>query len=87
MNTNVKLVYFTLLIIAVVAFLVYLAVRSGKGYSVEDTKAHAEEYPDGIKEGHGGMTAFCWVTIGAIFVWSIIYLIMHWNEFSVVFFK
>lgn len=87
MNTNVNLAFFTLLIIGVVTLLVYLAGRSGKGYSVADTKSHAEKYPDGIEEGHGGLTAFCWVTIGSIFIWSIIYLIMHWSEFAVVFFK
>jgi nitrogen fixation protein FixH len=87
MSTNVHLAFFTLLMIAVVTLLIYLASRSGRGYSVEDTKAHAEKFAGVIEEGHGGMTAFCWITIGAIFIWSIIYLIMHWSEFAVVFFR
>ena len=87
MSSNVLLAYFTLLIIGIVAILVYLAVRSGSGYSVSDTKAHSEKFPDGVEEGHGGMTAFTWVTFGGIFVWSIFYLVSHWSQFSSVFFK
>jgi|WetSurMetagenome_2_1015567.scaffolds.fasta_scaffold362617_1 hypothetical protein len=87
MSTNVNLAFFTLLIIAVVGILTYLAVRSGSGYSVKDAEAHAERFAGDVKEGHGGMTAFCWVTIGAIIIWSIVYLIMNWSEFAVVFFR
>jgi nitrogen fixation protein FixH len=85
MSNNANLAYFTLLIIGVVTLLTYLASRSGRGYSVEDTKAHAEHFADGIEEGRGGLTAFCWVTIGAILVWSVIYFIMHWSEFTAAF--
>jgi nitrogen fixation protein FixH len=85
MNSNLFL--FTLLIIGVVAVLIYLAVRSGSGYSVSDTKAHAEKFPDNIEEGHGGMTAFTWITFGSIFIWCIVYLVLNWNKFASVFFK
>ena len=87
MSTNVHLALFTLLIIGAVSLLGYLAARSGNGYSVADTRAHAEKFSGLVEEGHGGMTAFCWVTIGAILVWSVVYFAMHWSEFSVVFFK
>lgn len=87
MISNVGLVFFTLLITCVVAILLYLAIRSGSGYSVSDTKAHAEKFSDNIEEGHGGMTAFTWVTFSGIFIWCVVYLVQHWNEFSSVFFK
>jgi hypothetical protein len=87
MNTDVNLVYFTLLMVSVVTLLIYLATRSGRGYSVQDMEAHAERYAGIVEESRGGMTAFCWITIGAIFIWSVIYLVMHWSEYSVVFFR
>jgi nitrogen fixation protein FixH len=87
MSSNVHLAFFTLLIMGVVALLTYLAVRSGSGYSVSDTKAHAEKFPDNIEEGHGGMTAFTWITFGSIFVWCIVYLVLNWSKFASVFFK
>jgi hypothetical protein len=86
MSTSVHLTLFTLLVIVSLALLIYLATRSGRGYSVEDTRANAENFAGEIDEGRGGMTAFCWVTIGAIFIWSVVYFIMHWNEFYSVFF-
>jgi hypothetical protein len=61
--------------------LVILAMRSGHGYSVEDTEAHATDYAGVIKEGHGGLTAFLWVFTIGIVGWSIGYLVTHWSEF------
>jgi len=87
MSSNLHLALFTLLIIGISAILMYLAVRSGSGYSVSDTKSHAEKFPDNIEEGHGGMTAFTWATFGGILVWCVVYLVQHWSEFSSVFFK
>ena len=86
MSNSVHLTLFTLLVIGAVALLIYLAARSSQRYSVEDTKAQAENYAGEIDEGRGGMTTFCWVTIGAIIIWSVVYFIMHWNEFYSVFF-
>jgi hypothetical protein len=37
------------------------------------------------KEGHGGLTLFLWVSFIAIFIWSIVYLVQHFSEFSVIF--
>ena len=87
MSTNVHLAWFALLIIGIVTLLVYLAVRAGKGYSVEDTQAHAETFGDVVQEGHGGMPAVALVPIIAILIWSVVYLIMHWSQFAVVFFR
>jgi hypothetical protein len=86
-NTNVHLAWFDLLLIGIVALLTYLAVRAGKGYSVEDTQAHAETFAVGVQEGHGGMPAITLVVILFLIIWSIVYLIMHWSEFAVVFFR
>ncbi|XUX01244.1 MAG: hypothetical protein TUN42_04445 [Dehalogenimonas sp.] len=87
MSTNVHLAYFVLLLIAIISLLTYLALCAGRGYSVEDTVAHAEKFANAVEEGHGGMTAFVWISSGAILVWSFVYLIMHWQQFAVTFFR
>lgn len=70
---------------AVLAFvLLLLAFISGSRYSVQDAEAHATDYGGVIKEGHGGMTAFLWVLFIGMFVWTIVYFVMHWSEFAVI---
>lgn len=78
---------FGLVLLVVIAFaiLVYLAIRSGQGYSPDDADTHAEEYAGIIREAHGGMTAFLWVSFAAILIWTIVYFVQHWSEFSVLF--
>jgi hypothetical protein len=68
-----------------VVILTWLALRSGHGYSVHDTEAHATSYADTVKEGHGGLTLFLWLSFLAIIVWTIVYLVQHAGEFSVIF--
>lgn len=65
----------------VFSVLVWLALRSGHGYSVHDTQAHSLDYGGVIREGHGGLTAFLRVTYAAIFVWCVYYVVLHWGEF------
>ena len=65
----------------VFSLLVLLALRGGHGYSVHDTQAHSVDYANTIKEGHGGMTAFLWLSYFSILVWSCVYLGSHWAEF------
>lgn len=74
---------FLIVVIMAPAFvlLVALALRSGHDYSVEDTESHATEYTGVIKEGHGGLTAFLWLSFISIFGWMIAYFIQHRHEF------
>jgi hypothetical protein len=65
--------------------LLWLMLRSGHGYSVHDTEAHAEDYGGGIREGHGGMTAMLWVLYIGILVWTIVYFVIRSDDFSVLF--
>ena len=65
----------------VFSFLVWLALRGGHGYSVHDTQAHSVDYANVIKEGHGGVTAFLWLSYFSILVWTGVYLGQHWAEF------
>ena len=74
---------FYLVVAIAIAFVIttWLVLRSGKNSSVNDTEAHSTGYADEIKEGHGGLTIFLWVSFAVILVWTITYLIQHWNEF------
>ena len=77
--------YLVLAVIISVVVLIWLMLRSGRGYSVQDTEAHSTNYANEIKEGHGGMTLFLWVCFGIIVIWTVVYLILHAGEFSVLF--
>jgi hypothetical protein len=79
--------YFTVGFILVTALLLYLALRAGRGYSVEDTQAHAETFGGVVQEGHGGVTAFVAVWTIAILTWATVYLIQHWSQYAVTFFR
>jgi hypothetical protein len=64
------------------SFVVWLALRGGHGYSVHDTQAHSIDYGNVIREGHGGMTAFLWLSFVSLFTWTGFYLGQHWYEFA-----
>ena len=78
---------FYIVVATAVSFVIvtWLILRSGYGYSVHDTEAHSISFADIIKEGHGGLTLFLWVIFIAILIWTIVYLVQHWGEFSAVF--
>jgi len=63
----------------------WMVLRSGHGYSIHDTEAHSTSYVDIIREGHGGLTLCLVVSFVAIFIWTIVYLVQHWSEFSAMF--
>jgi hypothetical protein len=77
--------YLVIAVAVSVVVLIWLILRSGNGYSVHDTESHAVNYADEIKEGHGGMTLFLWLSFSAIIVWSVIYLLQNASQFSVIF--
>jgi hypothetical protein len=79
------LFYLVLAVSVSVIILTWLALRSGHGYSVHDTEAHSTNYADVIKEGHGGLTLFLWISFTTIIIWTIVYLVQHASEFSVIF--
>jgi hypothetical protein len=74
-------------LIIVFAFLVTLILfmRSGHGYSVQDTEAHSVNFAGVIREGHGGLTAFMWTFYIFMFIWTIVYLVQHSSEFAIIF--
>lgn len=76
---------FWLTIGSVLAFtvLLILLIRGSK-YTVADSQAHAADFAGVIKEGHGEMTAFLWIIFSGIFIWTIVYFVMHWHEFAVI---
>jgi len=81
MTNYLKIFWIVLVLILGFSWLVHLALRSGRNYTVRDTESHATEYAEIVREGHGGMTVFLWITFLAIGVWSVLYLMEHWFEF------
>lgn len=66
-------------------FFLWLFIIGGNKYSVEDTESHAEHYANIIKEGHGGMTAFLWVSYAFLLIWTIYYYSANIQQFLVIF--
>jgi hypothetical protein len=77
---------FWIAVVSVIAFsiLLIMLIVSGSRYSATDIEAEATDFPSGVKEGHGGMTAFLWLTFAGMFIWTIVYLILHWHEFAII---
>jgi hypothetical protein len=78
-----ELFWVTIGSITVFSILLVLLVHGSK-YSVHDSQAHSSDYGGVIKEGHGPVTAFLWVMFVSMFIWTIIYLVMHWHEFAII---
>jgi hypothetical protein len=76
---------FWLTIGSVLAFtLLLILFIHGSRYSVADSQAHAANFAGVIKEGHGGITAFLWLLFIGVFIWTIVYFVIHWGEFAVI---
>lgn len=76
-----SLISITLILIASLVVLTYLAVRGGEKYGHEDAHVHSEEYAGIIREGHGPLTVFLIVAFLAIFLWTAVYFVQHAGEF------
>lgn len=81
------MLWLVLAVIFAAVISIWMILRSGKGYLVQDTEAHATNYADEIKEGHGRMTLFLWISFITILIWTVIYFIQHAGEFAVIFGK
>lgn len=74
--------WLTIAIIFATLMGIWLTVRSGDKYSIEDANAHAEEFGGVIAESHGPLTDFLYVSYAVMILWALVYLWMHWNEFK-----
>lgn len=70
--------------VAACSVFIWLFAMGNRKYSVNDTESHAETYANVIKEGHGGMTPFLWVSFAAILAWTVYYTIANWSQFAVI---
>lgn len=74
-------VWLTIAIIFAAVTGIWLTVRSGDKYSIEDANAHAEEFGGVIAESHGPVTDFLYVGYAVMIIWALAYLWEHWGEF------
>jgi hypothetical protein len=72
----------TLITIAALAVIVFLAVKSGERYEHSDAHVHSTEYAGIIREGHGPLTWFLIAAFIIVFLWTAVYLAGHAGEFS-----
>ena len=63
---------------------IWLFVMGNRNYTVDDTESHAEQFGGVIKEGHGGMTVFLWISFALILGWAVYYLVVNWSQFAVI---
>jgi hypothetical protein len=71
--------------IALALLIIALYIKSGFGYTVQDTEAHSINYAGVIREGHGGLTLFLWLFFTFSLGWTIYYFWVHAAEFSIWF--
>jgi hypothetical protein len=73
---------YTIIFILAFVVAVYLSMSSGSRYSMRDAASHASDYAGVIKEAHGPITVFLYVSYVVILLWTFIYLSQHWHEFA-----
>ena len=64
-------------LLAAVAIAIYLSLKSGDKYSVEDSERGAICFAGVIKEAQGPMTTFLIVSFIVLIVWAVVYLILY----------
>ena len=84
-NLNTIAFYITLICIFGFVAVLVLLLRSGRHYSVKDVESQSSRFAGIIREGHGGMTAFLWVLFAVIFIFTIVYFVLHASEFAIIF--
>jgi hypothetical protein len=75
------MLYVTVAIIAGFCILIWLIVRSSNEYTQEDNERDADEFAGVIRDSHGPVTLWLWVTFSALTIWIVAYFVLHWAEF------
>jgi hypothetical protein len=73
--------YFTLGLVAAGVILMYLMVRSSEEFTVEETIENSDDFAGEIRDSHGPVTKWLWVSYIVMVIWAIAYLIQHMSEF------
>lgn len=73
--------YVTLGIVAAASILMYLMVRSSEDSTVEEMEENSDDFAGVIRDSHGPVTKWLWVSYIVMVIWAIAYLIQHIAEF------
>lgn len=81
------MMYFWLVLLFVAATVgaIVLISFGGSTYSTHDAETHATEYAGTVREAHGPVTLFLWVSYVVVAVFSVWYAWLHWAEFVEMF--
>jgi len=64
-------------LLAAAAIVIYLSLKSGDKYSVEDSERDAISFAGVINEAQGPMTTFLIVAFIVLIVWAVVYLVLY----------
>jgi uncharacterized membrane protein len=64
-------------LLAATAIAIYLSLKNGDKYSVEDSERDAISFAGVINEAQGPMTTFLIVAFIIIIVWAVVYLVLY----------
>jgi hypothetical protein len=67
------------------AVMIWLIVVGNGRSREEGSEAHAEGFAGVVREGHGGMTIFLWVSFALLVLWTVYYFVAHAQQFLVIF--
>lgn len=79
-------VYITVIIIAAFVVSISLMVKSSGEFSPEEVEEEADTFAGDIRDSHGPITTFLWVSYAGLAIWAIIYFYLHFNEFLSLFY-
>ena len=65
------------LLLAALIIAIYLSLKSGDKYSVEDSERDAISFADLIREADGPMTTFLIAAFIVIIIWAVAYLVLY----------
>lgn len=77
--------WLVLLFVGATVGVIVLIAFGGSTYSQSDAAMHATEYAGTVREAHGPVTLFLWVSYVAITAFSVWYAWLHWAEFAEMF--
>ncbi|MCX9085604.1 MAG: hypothetical protein OIN87_12495 [Candidatus Methanoperedens sp.] len=76
-QTQVPSLILLSVLLAGTAIAIYLSLKSGDKYSVEDSQREAISFAGVIHEAHGQLTTFLIVAFLVIIVWAVVYLVLY----------
>jgi|GEM_PF-947656 len=76
-QAQVPSLIFLFVLLAGTAIAIYLSLKSGDKYSIDDSERDAISFAGVIREAQGPITTFLIVAFVVIIVWALVYLMLY----------